>query len=851
MRAAMVRHAGPGANTPARRGHLTIEAVVIAAALLTVVASYNREALTQREQFYEPSDDNFAFASYQYDDRTEGGTSSVAAGGRPLSWTCNIQKTYEYGYCGYGIIFDQYHTGRGLDLSGFDSISFTLQYEGSANSLRLAIKDLDPRYLDLGAPTNEKVNQASIPVEPGLQTVSIGIDQFSVVDWWQEAAERPSAELARPAFDNVSSLEILTAADSEAGPQAIAVEKIAFHGQTVSTEGWYAGIALAWLLLIGSILVLRRSEVDRWRRRLVQAMATTLDTIPHMVWTLDANGQITFNKRWEQFTGVPLGPGGWRKLRQLIHPGDAQDALKQWRAGLRGAAQFEIELRLLHHSGKHRWVLTSAVPTLDDEGAITGWYGTCTDIHEQIVAQRALNASIAKERRRSEQLKWSSDHDPLTRLPNRRLFEARLDTTLIEAGENETDVGLLLVDLDYFKHTNDTLGHNAGDELLKAIATRLKRAVRRQDLVARIGGDEFAVILPNLKSRSDIAAIGHGVAEAIQVALTIGDHVVRPSASIGGAICPKGEGEPSDFLKWADAALYDLKRSGRGGFRQFESYMLDDVKQAAFQLSRARDAIVDGSIVAVYQPKITIADGEVAGYEALLRIRNPDGSLGLPEMLAEAFNDYELAAKIGETMQSRVIRDIRGWIDAGVHFGRVSINAAPAEFLRNEYAERLLEMLARHRVPPSCIEIEVTEHAFVELGWEYVARALDQLKAAGVAISLDDFGTGHSSLAHIRDFPVDLIKIDRSYTKLITEDGAIASLVTGLVHLVCSLGLEVVAEGVETRQQLDLLKAMGCHFAQGFLLCHPIEKDQVGSYAMDKSILAPAQIAPARAVRRA
>ena len=188
-------------------------------------------------------------------------------------------------------------------------------------------------------------------------------------------------------------------------------------------------------------------------------------------------------------------------------------------------------------------------------------------------------------------------------------------------------------------------------------------------------------------------------------------------------------------------------------------------------------------------------------------------------------------------MQCQVARDVRAWIDAELPFGRVSINAAPAEFLRDDYAERLLRVLQRHDVPPSFIEVEVTEHAFVERGREYVARALDKVKSAGVTVSLDDFGTGHSSLSHMRDFPVDFIKVDRSYIEQIAKDEEIAALVAGVIHLSCSLGLEVVAEGVETSQQFDLLRSMGCHFAQGYLLGPPVESAGVAGCISTKGLL--------------
>jgi diguanylate cyclase (GGDEF)-like protein/PAS domain S-box-containing protein len=807
---------------------LTVELLVLAAAVLTAFASYNREALTHRELSFSAWDSGTGYLSYQFDDRDMGGTSKASAEpGSGMGWICDLTTAYEYRYCGMGVLFDPAGAGGGIDLGRFDRVTVTFRHEGPGRSLRLVLKNKDPRYSQFGTSNDEKVNQLNVPVSRGLQTVAIDFEQFAVAEWWANSASRPSTELTEPEFHNVVSVELLTAADAEPGRHALRVEKIAFHGNRMSAEAWYGIIALAWLLLIGSILLQRRREAVRWNDRLLESMRTTVDTIPHMVWSLDLTGKAYFNRRWEDLTGVPLRAGGRIVLRRLIPPDDLRAAIAEWKRGIRSGTEFDIELRIRSQAGPHRWMLAHAVPSRDERGAITGWCGTCTDVHDRVLAEDALRSSIRKERRRSQQLKWTSEHDALTRLPNRRAFETRLAETALRAPEAGSAAGLLLIDMDYFKHLNDTLGHGAGDELLRTIAARLQRAVRREDFVARIGGDEFAVILPNLQTEADLAVVGSAVAAAIQQPLDIGGHVVRPGASIGGAICPKDGPDGDDFLKRADAALYALKRSGRGGFRLFETYMLDEVKKVAFQLTCARDAIANDTIFAVYQPKVAIRGGAVVGFEALLRYKAPGGTVELPDSLAEAFNDYELAAKIGEQMQRRVACDIRTWTGAGLPFGRVSINAAPAEFLRDDYAERLLRVLGQHGVPPTCIEVEVTEHAFVERGRDYVARALDTIKAAGVTISLDDFGTGHSSLSHMRDFPVDLIKIDRSYTRRIAEDEEIACLVAGVIHLACSLGLEVIAEGVETTQQFELLRAAGCHFAQGHLLGRPVESSRV------------------------
>jgi diguanylate cyclase (GGDEF)-like protein/PAS domain S-box-containing protein len=823
---------------PFRRGHMTVELLVVGAVVLTALASFYRDTLTHRELSFRTQDSGTAYVSYQFDDRDMGGTSNASADpGSSLGWTCNLTTVYEYRYCGFGVLFDPAGAGAGVDLSGFDRVQIALRREGTGRSLRLVLKNKDPRYTALGASTAEKVNQINVPVSLGAQTVEIRLDQLSVAEWWTNSAPRPSTELTEPELSNVVSIELLTASDAEPGRHKLTVETISFHGSTMTAEAWYGSLALAWLLLIGSILLQRRREAAGWASRLLESMRTTVDTIPHMVWSLAPDGKVYFNRRWEDFTGLLVGTLGSLGMRRLIHREDLPAAIAEWKRGIHGGTEFDIELRIRSRAGSYRWMLAHAVPSRDDGGTVTGWYGTCTDVHDRVVAQLALRSSIRKERRRSQQLKWTSEHDALTRLPNRRAFEARLESLTHCTPGTACDVGLLLIDMDYFKHLNDTLGHAAGDELLRTIAARLKQSVRSEDFVARIGGDEFAVILPNLQAEADLALVGNKVAAAIQLPLNIGGHVVRPGTSIGGAICPKDGSDSGDFLKRADAALYALKRSGRGGFRLFEKYMLDEVKTAAFQLTRAREAIADDSITAFYQPKVAIRSGAVAGFEALLRYTASDGALERPETLAEAFNDYELAARIGEQMQRQVARDVRTWIDAGLPFGRVSINAAPAEFLRDDYAERLLRILHQHDVPPSRIEVEVTEHAFVERGREYVARALDRVKSAGVTVSLDDFGTGHSSLSHMRDFPVDLIKIDRSYIEQIAKDEEIAALVAGVIHLSCSLGLEVVAEGVETSQQFDLLRSMGCHFAQGYLLGLPVQSAGVAGCISTNGLL--------------
>lgn len=445
----------------------------------------------------------------------------------------------------------------------------------------------------------------------------------------------------------------------------------------------------------------------------------------------------------------------------------------------------------------------------------------------KVVRLLSIARDITESRRTSEELRWASEHDDLTHLPNRRAFEAHLRTATIRAMKNDTNVGLLLIDLDHFKHVNDTLGHAAGDYLLRTFGNRLVECVRDQDFVARLGGDEFAVIIQDLSGESDLHNVGEAISARFREPVTFDGRIVGASASIGGALFPRDADCANEMFKRADTALYALKAAGRGGTKLFRSYMREQVERAAAQLGSARLAISQGCIRPHYQPKVDLKSGQVVGFEALLRWKQHNEEIQLPESIAEAFNDYELAARISEIMHTRIFADMNRWQERRVKFGRVSINAAPVEFLRDDYAERLLERLRRHGLSPDLIEVEITEQVFLERGNDFVRRALELLSHSGVRVSLDDFGTGYSSLSHLRDYPVDIIKIDRTFIGQMIDEPEMALIVSAVIDLAGSLSIEVVAEGIETEGQANFLIAKGCAFGQGYLYGRAADAEEV------------------------
>jgi len=410
--------------------------------------------------------------------------------------------------------------------------------------------------------------------------------------------------------------------------------------------------------------------------------------------------------------------------------------------------------------------------------------------------------------------------DHLTELPNRALFAERLEIALKEAAASRRIVGLLIIDVDHFKTVNDTMGHAAGDALLKEIGARLCRNMPPPATVARIGGDEFAIIVPNLTVAEANETAVRACLRGVNQPIPFGGRMIDAQVSAGVAVWPRDGDDAAEVLKSADLALYVAKAAGGGRIRGFRPVMRETASRHATMLSAARGALSEGRILPYYQPKVRLMTGEVVGFEALLRWHHPREGLQHPRSINAALNDRDLAADLTDRMMDGVFSDMRDWLQAGVSFGKIAINGAPPDFRHGELADRMLERLDRFGIPPSRLELEVTESVFIGQRVERVQRTLDTLSQAGVTIALDDFGTGYASLTHLKQFPVDVLKIDRSFVSRLTddrdenEDAVIVGAVLDLAH---SLGMMTVAEGIETSAQRNYLRRRSCDFGQGYL----------------------------------
>lgn len=451
---------------------------------------------------------------------------------------------------------------------------------------------------------------------------------------------------------------------------------------------------------------------------------------------------------------------------------------------------------------------------------ITYWDNILTPVMNDLgetISILCVSRDITSNSIADQKVKILSEYDELTGLTNRRTFKNQLKQCLINAKEKKSHLGIIFIGLDYFKNINDILGHSAGDHLLQVLSKRFRKCLNINAYFSRIGGDEFAVIVPNINKTKDLELAALKVLEQNDLPITFSGKIINGGMSIGCALYPQDATDVIGLMKCADTALSDLKERGRGGIRLYNPEMLEFTKKKTAQLYTARSILRENRIEPFYQAKVRLDNQQLIGFEALLRWREDDKSIQYPVSIFEAFGDYELATKISEIMHVKIFSDMAVWIKSGLNLVPVSINVSPVEFMRNNYAELLIQRLEYYQIPINLIEIEITEHVFSENSSDHIIRALKKLKEYGLRISLDDFGTGHSSMTHLRDYPVDCLKIDCSFVGRMNEDKSIKSIVEGIARLGPILSLDVIAEGIETLEQAKALELLGCKYGQGFL----------------------------------
>jgi diguanylate cyclase (GGDEF)-like protein/PAS domain S-box-containing protein len=528
------------------------------------------------------------------------------------------------------------------------------------------------------------------------------------------------------------------------------------------------------------------------------------DASSDWIWEVDASLRLTFiSERYALVTGRPPEANLGLPLADLFHAGENPDRWQQHLEDLARWRPFRNIVSLCEDAnGIHRTVRLAGKPILDSAGRPVGYRGTASDITAEIEAGRRAQ--------------YLALHDPLTDLPNRELLNERLEQAIAGAGRRGDMAALLLLDLDRFKDINDTLGHPAGDLLLKQVAARLSACVREVDTVARIGGDEFAIVQVGIKDATEAELLSRRLLELFQSPLELDGHDCLVTVSIGIALIPTDASIAAKLLQHADIALYRAKEEGRNASRFFEPEMDARLQRRKAVERDLRLALSRDELELFYQPKISLLNDELAGVEALVRWRHPQRGLVPPGEFIGIAEETGLILQLGEWVLRTAARQAALW--PGL---QMSINISPAQFRQPDLVEVVRNALRDSGLAPHRLELEVTESVLIQQP-DAAAKLLSDFKALGVRVAMDDFGTGYSSLSYLQRFHFDKIKVDRSFIGAIGTEPTAAAIIRATINLASSLGMLTCAEGVETNEQLDVLRCEGCSEVQGYLFGKPM-----------------------------
>jgi diguanylate cyclase (GGDEF)-like protein/PAS domain S-box-containing protein len=546
-------------------------------------------------------------------------------------------------------------------------------------------------------------------------------------------------------------------------------------------------------------------------------------------WDLQTN-QVFFSHRWKAMLGYPLDGFGDRpdEWFDRIHPDDLHWVRREITAHLdKQVAQFECQHRMLHQNGDYRWVLSRGSAIWDDAG--------------QAIRMAGFQTDITAWKQAEEKLVYEALHDTLTGLPNRIFLMERLRQALQLAERNSDYLfAVLFIDLDRFKVINDSLGHMIGDQLLVAISRRLSNCLRPSDTIARLGGDEFVILLADVKDRDSATRIADRIQEELLLPFSLDGHEVFSAASIGIAFSTVGYDRPEDLLRDADIAMYRAKAHGRARYAIFHPGMHSKAVALLQIETDLRRAIDRHELQLHYQPIVSLRTRQITGFEALIRWAHPQRGMIPPAEFVPVAEETGLITPMGWWVLQESCRQMQQWHQQFPNPQplTVNVNLSSKQFSPH-LVEQISQILEETKLPPQFLKLEITESILMENA-ESAVSTLTQLKKLGTLLAIDDFGTGYSSLNYLHRFPIDTLKVDRSFISKVDVDGEQLAIARTIITLAWNLGMEVVAEGVETMKQLAQLRALQCDYAQGFLFSSPLDVkavEQLMSSQLDQPII--------------
>ena len=537
---------------------------------------------------------------------------------------------------------------------------------------------------------------------------------------------------------------------------------------------------------------------------------------------LDRDGcAVDANPALEQMLGYSAAELARTSFREYMHAEDLRRAETLFRDLMGGRREsFQLEARFVRNGGELVWAHVREVLERDEDGQPA----FAMAMIENITKRKQAESGLIRQAQLNE---YQALHDPLTGLPNRLLFTERIEHTIAHAKRAGDGFAVLLMDLDRFKEVNDSLGHQAGDELLKQVGERLRAALRGSDTVARLGGDEFGLLLPQQRGPSDVQPVIARILAALEEPITVHELPLAMESSIGIALFP-GHGDVAEVLiQRADVAMYNAKReSASFCFYDADQNEYDPVRLTL--VAELRRAIEAHELALHYQPKARLDDGRVRSVEGLLRWRHPSRGMIYPDSFIPVAQETGLIRPLTLYVVEEALRQCRGWLDDGIKLS-VSVNLSMRNLLDREFPRHVARLLERWQIDSALLELEVTESTMLANPTRTKA-VLEELSALGIRLSIDDFSTGYSSLAYLRQLPIDEIKIDRSFVMNMCDVSDDAVIVQATIDLGRNLGLDVVAEGVETQAVWEKLRGLGCKLAQGYYLSRPVPAEQLSEW---------------------
>lgn len=575
-----------------------------------------------------------------------------------------------------------------------------------------------------------------------------------------------------------------------------------------------------WPVLGERVRYMLRASRDRGQ---VERYETMLEDAGLAYWESPSDAErMNFSERSCELLGLTWAQGGWAEPEFMarVHPDDRGALVAARQLARERGRPYEVQYRLHDSHDNRRFLVERAQLLRDDRDRKPKLVGTCHDVTARRVGE--------------EQIEHLANSDTLTGLPNRRLLQDRFEQALARARRQEHLAACLFLDLDRFKRVNDTLGHSAGDELLAETGRRLAACVRDVDTVARysqagtestvarFGGDEFVVLLEHIRGEEDTAVVARRIQQLFSRPFTVsGSKELRVTPSIGIALFPRDGDDAESLLKHADAAMYVAKERGGETFNFFDQSMNEKTRRRLSIEQALHSALEDDQFVIHYQPLFSAVDGALTAVEALLRWEWPGHGLIAPLEFLPVAEETGLISAIGDWVIQRACSDWQALFETGIRPLRLAINLSAVQLRTGDLAAAVLSVLETTGFPAQCLEFELTEGLLIDNA-ECTHDALRRLKELGVGIALDDFGTGYSSLSHLKVFPIDRIKIDRSFVTDLTVDPDNESIINAIVAMGAGLRMRVVAEGVEVAEQLEILRECGCDEVQGYLLGQPL-----------------------------